>query len=78
MSQVLKMTNTRQGVTVTINEEFYKGKATELEAITDSGKPYYQIVASDVTGRFLVHEGQISFKRAVEIATAYGVGGGWE
>ena len=66
MNQIFKMTNTRQGVTVTISEDI------------SNDKPYYRIIASDVTGKFLVHEGQISFKRAVEIATAYGVGGGWE
>lgn len=74
MSQVFKMTNTRQGVTVTIAEEFRKTIIGDLVLV----KPYYKIIASDPTGKYLVHEGRISFKRAVEIATAYGVGGGWE
>lgn len=70
MSQVFKLTNTKQGVTVTISEEFRK--------TIIGNKPYYKITASDMVGKYLVHEGRISFKRAVEIATAYGVGGGWE
>lgn len=70
MSQVFKMTNTRQGVTVTIAEEFRK------TIIGD--KPYYKIIASDPNGKYLVHEGRISFKSAVEIATSYGTEGGWE
>ena len=70
MSQVFKMTNTRQGVTVSIAEEFRKTIVGD--------KPYYKIFASDETGKSLVYEGGISFKRAVEVATSYGTEGGWE